>query len=75
MAELNCPECGARLPKPEGDGPQRCLGCTGEYVEVSLTLGDFFELLADAEDGPAKDWHAARLAELGAEQIAEELNG
>ncbi len=72
---MNCPGCGAQLPEPEGDGPQRCLGCPGEYAEAELSLGDFFELLAGAEDGPEKDWHAARLAEIGAEQVAEELGG
>lgn len=72
MAKLNCPGCGTPLSETEGDEPQRCLGCTGEYVEVSLTLGDLFGLVADAEDGPEKDWYADRLAELAADEVVAE---
>jgi hypothetical protein len=75
MAELTCPGCGAALEKSAPGEVKRCLGCSGEHVTVDLSLGDFFELLADAEDGPEKDWYAERLAELGAEQLTEELGG
>lgn len=75
MDELHCPGCGTKLPRPEGGGPARCPGCPGEYVQVNLTSGDFFDLLAAAEDGPEKDWYAERLAELVAEQVIAELEG